>query len=172
MIARRRVFFTWHNFQSITVQILFTAATAPNTILNQLLRRKELSKLFLLGLLTEVHFHAFPQERHAISNTYDRLRNTFSASTHLQSPQIISNIHILDTPAVSSPDSFESCNNLDKIKLCITCKFEMIDDEGRCQNCTEYLHCADTICYISVNGPLTNYINEKWCSSCYNSIPE
>ena len=45
------------------------------------LRPTELNKLFLLGPLTEVHFYAFPQERHAISEEYNRLQNIFSNRT-------------------------------------------------------------------------------------------
>jgi hypothetical protein len=43
-------------------------------------RPTELSKLFLLGPLTEVHIHAFPKERHAITEEYNRLKNTLSTN--------------------------------------------------------------------------------------------
>ena len=40
-------------------------------------RPTELNKLFLLGPLTEVHYNAFPQERHEITQEYTRLRSLF-----------------------------------------------------------------------------------------------
>ena len=41
-------------------------------------RPTELNNLYLLGPLTEVHYSAFPQERHEITQEYDRLRSAFS----------------------------------------------------------------------------------------------
>ena len=40
-------------------------------------RPTELAKLILLRPLTEAHFNAFPQERHAIKDEYIRLRQIF-----------------------------------------------------------------------------------------------
>lgn len=41
-------------------------------------RPTEISKLILLGPLTETHFNSFPQERYAIRQEYDRLRRLFN----------------------------------------------------------------------------------------------
>ena len=123
-------------------------------------RPTELSKLFLLGPLTEVHFHAFPKERHAITEEYNRLKNTLS--TNQQDVLSGQTIITLALPR----------DNLDENQLCIICNLDMLDDRGYCENCSENIHCTITKCYMNGNGPLANYVNEKWCSSCYHSIPE
>ena len=43
-------------------------------------RPTELVNLTLLNPLTPAHFTAFPEERHAINQEYERLRNLFNIS--------------------------------------------------------------------------------------------